>query len=200
MLEPNIKILSIDPGITNLGWACSEYVPVTSEFHVRQYGLVKASKEAKKIKEFRDLVEGQVLGLSVLEGAMTTIIDDFLPHFVVSEDCFINIRCPSAHASLATCLYSISRILFTRWSEGNLATNPRLFKIAPRSIKLAISGYGGSDKLNILDAVLTNDKIKFPIPDPILSEHECDAIACGYVFASTLLHLQPKHKNENPEQ
>ena len=45
-----VRILSFDPGTTNMGWAISQYDTLTGDFDVIQHGVFKSSKVAKKRK------------------------------------------------------------------------------------------------------------------------------------------------------
>jgi Holliday junction resolvasome RuvABC endonuclease subunit len=78
----------------------------------------------------------------------------------------------------------ISRILYQDF-------NQLLYKLAPKTIKMIITGDGTSDKESVRDSILHNDIIKIKenkqIPISRLLSHHTDAMAVGYSFIKIIL-------------
>ena len=188
--DPNhihIRLLSFDPGTTNMGWAYSNYNTNTGEFTVLNYGLFQASKIAKKRKELVNDFGQRVISLQVIQEETERLINSYNPDFVISEDTFFHYSTPQAHIVLALCIYTVEKVLFTLFNLNKLKkmTAKRLYKLAPSTIKMIMSGSGSSNKQKIIEAVTNGEIIKFNTKRndlDIITEHEADAIAIGYTF------------------
>lgn len=190
-LSHPVRILSFDPGTTNMGWAISEYSILTGDFVVFHYGLFKSSRIAKKRKDEVEIFGQRLISLMVVAEEVSRIILHHQPHFVVSEDTFFHAGTPQAHVALLLCINSVERVLYNLQKDGRLKnrTAGKLYKLAPATIKMITGGHGTSIKQKIIDSVTADNIIKFNTPKEdlasILTEHEADAIACGYSFAKT---------------
>lgn len=195
-VEP-IRILSFDPGSTNMGWAISEYIVDTGDFLVLNYGIFKASKIAKKRKD-EVLDFGQrLISLSVINEEVEKLLNSHQPHYVVTEDAFFNPGTPQAYISLLLCIHTVEQTLYRTFRNGKLKhqSAKKLYKIAPSTIKMIISGKGSNFKQQVIDSIVNNEQITFKnvqvddVGNPIVSliEHEADAVAGGFAFAKTNL-------------
>jgi Holliday junction resolvasome RuvABC endonuclease subunit len=184
MTNTIIKILSIDPGFTCLGWSLLEYNIELGTINIVKYGDLKILKQIKKQKELAKIYDRQVLSSMYLETEMLKLINSLKPHFTVIEDVFINISRPQAYSSLLLCVHVISRILYQYFQQP-------LYKISPRSVKMIVTGTGNSDKELIHDTILNNEKIKIKENKQItldkLLSHHTDAMAVGFSFINTIL-------------
>lgn len=176
------KILSLDPGLTTLGWANSVYDDKTNLFHTLKYGTYKATKCATKDKS-SEIYGQRIIALSLLETELIRLIDAFKPDYIASEDIFLHPRHINAYAALVLCLYTIKRAAYMR--------EKTVYTAAPRAIKKIVSDIGGADKLAVQKAILSNKNIIInenkQSPIEKMCEHEADCIAVGYAFATTTL-------------
>lgn len=196
-LQP-VRILSFDPGTTNMGWAISEYDILTGKFDVIQYGTFKSTKVAKKRKEEVECFGQRMIALGVIIEESSKLIYQYQPNYVVTEDTFFNPGTPQAHIALLLCIHSVERMLYVAYHANELvhSSAKKLYKLAPSTIKMIISGHGLSIKSKILDAIMLEEKIQFVNKKKeemidLVSEHEADAIACGFTFAKTELIVLP---------
>lgn len=197
------RILSFDPGTTNLGWAIGDYQIDPIDYRVRCHGVTHATRMAKKQKDAVGEHGIRLIALDVVEDEVCRLMKKYQPDYVVSEDTYFNSRTPGAHAALLLCIHVISRTLFHLYKDENSIplTASKLHKLAPSTIKLAISGRGTSNKVEVIESVLSNPEISFdvvPVHKDQLSEenavalceHDADAISVGYAFAKTeLIHM-----------
>jgi Holliday junction resolvasome RuvABC endonuclease subunit len=179
-----VKILSFDPGFTMLGWALGEYDTESGKLTILKYGDLKVIKQIKKQKEFINVYDHNVLASFYLEEEFNKLISLLKPHFIVSEDVFMNFVRPQAYTPLMICIHILSRILFQYFKQP-------LYKISPKSIKMIVTGHGTSDKEGIRDSILTHPNIVIKenkqIPIDRLLSHHTDAIAVNYAFVRTIL-------------
>lgn len=188
---PPVRILSFDPGTTNMGWALSEYDLVSGSFIVYHHGLFKASKVAKKRKDEIECFGQRLISLTVVAEESAKLLLHHQPNYVVTEDTFFNPRTPNAHIALLLCINSVERTMYHAYHDGKLKhdTAKKLHKISPATIKMIASGSGSNIKQSVINAVLADGAIKFNNPKEdlltLLTEHEADAIAGGYTFAKT---------------
>ena len=196
-LLKQIKILSFDPGLTCLGWATSIYDTEKDILEVQKYGGLKASKIASKNKELSEIYGSRILALKEIESQVSKLVKSFDPDYVASEDAFFYPKSPNAFGALLMCIYTIQRTLFYEYEQfKTIKESARtLYKFAPRNIKIIASGNSLSFKGNMLTALAQNNQIAFKTKDDVdinelinsLSEHEVDAISCGFTFVKTSL-------------
>ena len=191
---PPVRILSFDPGTTNMGWALSEYDPMTGQFNVHSYGVFKSTKVAKKRKEEVECFGQRMIALRVVFEETSKLMQQYQPNFVVTEDTFFNPGTPQAHIALLLCIHAIEHMLYTTYHDQRLvhATAKKIYKLAPSTIKMILSGHGMSIKAKMMDALMSANEIQFVNKskeelEGLLIEHEVDAIAVGYTFAKTEL-------------
>ena len=197
----NIRIISIDPGLSTLGWAISNLDKITGKFNVLKFGSIKASKNAIKQKELVETYGKQLVALNIINQEIKKLIYDSVPNYAVSEDAFYNPGTPNAFKSLLLCLNTIDNILFNisyYKEECNLPdTAKKLYKIPSKEVKKIMSGTGSSFKLDMLQAlkdrmesgdIIISSLSNYPIESigSFINEHEVDAISVGYAFAKNI--------------
>ena len=110
-----VRILSFDPGTTNMGWAISQYDTLTGDFDVIQHGVFKSSKVAKKRKEEVECFGQRMIALGVIIEETSKLVSQYQPHYVVTEDTFFNPGTPQAHIALLLCIHSVERMLYVAY-------------------------------------------------------------------------------------
>ena len=190
------KIISIDPGLSNIAYACSIYRPETGKLEVHRTGTIHATKLVKK-KEGIDVYGSRLLSLNEIESTFRRIIKSFEPDYMVSEDAFYCSRFPNAYSALLLSIYVIERTLFYMYEKDHTVkeTARVLYKLAPRNIKKVATGNSLSYKSNMSEALSLNTDIEFILNDnetyedriKQLTEHEVDAISGGYAFVKSTL-------------
>lgn len=174
-----INILSIDPGITNMGWAISEYNTTNQQLFVKHYGHLKCSTLAKKEKSDCNLFGQQVISFKILRDHINTLLSQYPVDYVVSEDAFLkHPRLIKAYASLRLCIGTIAQCCY----QYKLA----LHTLAPKYIKLKVANNGKADKDAMKVAVFKHPNISIKILADTtyddLVEHEIDAIGVGWAL------------------
>ena len=182
-MKKTIRVLGIDPGLTNTGYNITAYDPVERKSIVVARGIINATTIAKKRRqEYKDF--GNIISLFVYEKEIQELMDEYKPDYVACEDAFYNPRTPNAFLSLKLCITSIRRVLYSLY-------NKQLYLISPCSAKLAVYGKGGANKEAVQESILHLDNlhIKNTKQNPInkMVEHEADSIAISYAFISFVL-------------
>ena len=147
-------ILSIDPGYERLGIAVLEKSPKQKEILLHS----ECFKTSAKIPYHKRLL---LIGEKIKE-----IIEKFSPEILATEKLFFSKNQKTA------LLVAESRgvILYTASS-----LDLRIFEYTPAEIKIAVTGYGKSEKKQIIDMV----KKLIVVPKTKNSDDEFDAIAIG---------------------
>lgn len=190
IIPEKIKVFSIDPGVSSFGWSCLEYNTKIDKLEVMKYGTLKASKLAQKQKELVKAFDSRVIALNEIRELILDVAGSFVPHFFVTEDTFFNSKFPNAFGALLMCICTIERTLFDLnvMYENSHNTARSLYKLSPRTIKNIATGNSLSYKENMLQSLKENPKVFFHSKTPIeeiartITEHEVDAISCGYSF------------------
>lgn len=196
MLE-EVKLLSFDPGVSNLGWACSIYYPKEDILEVQKFGSLKANKVANKQKELAEIYGPRILALREIEQHVSRIIRSFDPDYICSEDAFFYIKSPTAYGALSMVIHTIERALFSEYEifGKSKITARTLYKFSPRNIKSIASSNSMSIKDEMFEALSKNEHIKFKVKEnekvediiSSLNQHSVDAISCAYTFSHTAL-------------
>lgn len=175
-----IKILAIDPGLTNTGWTLLEYDPSSGDVVVSKIGEFHPGPAADKSdhREETDRFSKRTISLALLRQTLTGIMLDEKPDYIVVEDIFFNPQRPMAHAALAMwhCV--------TRMTCYDVLNKPMEI-IQTKIAKQEITGNGGNGKLSVQQSILSNPSIRFKnkTVEMLMDEHSADAIAVGYAFA-----------------
>jgi crossover junction endodeoxyribonuclease RuvC len=154
-------ILGIDPGLLLTGWGIIEAVS-RDKMRVLKYGCIKTSPPATLIER-----------LQAIHDNLQDIIDTYKPEVVAIEEIFFL----KAAKSVTAVGQSRGAIVLT--VSMNKIT---LFEYNPRSVKMALTGYGSADKYQIQHMVKTFLKLKeIPKPDDI-----ADALAIAICHINTI--------------
>ncbi|MDR3124547.1 MAG: crossover junction endodeoxyribonuclease RuvC [Endomicrobium sp.] len=154
-------ILGIDPGLSLTGWGIIEAVS-RDKMHALKYGYIKTSPPATLIER-----------LQAVHDNLQDIIDTYKPEVVAIEEIFFL----KAAKSVAAVGQSRGAIVLT----VSMNKIP-LFEYNPRSVKVALTGYGSADKYQIQHMVKTFLKLK-EIPKP---DDTADALAMAICHINTI--------------
>ena len=185
-----IKILSIDPGTSNLGYAYSEYDPKKKLMYVKELGAMTPSKDAKKAftKEDKNIFDMRLLNILTVNKYYNELVLKYNCHLHCSEDAFLHHMYPSSFIILSMCIHVMSNVLYNHYRTGTMsAKSAILYKFAPKHIK-AVNITGTADKNDIKNAILQNKQIKINKTDieQLDISHISDAVAIGYTMVKYL--------------
>ncbi len=154
-----MRILGIDPGYARVGWAVLEVQ--SSKFKVQSYGCIETSKD-KKSQERLALVYKQVCAL----------IKKYQPKALAIEELFFTTNAKTA--------FKVGEARGVIILAGAMQKIP-VFSYTPLQIKIAVTGYGKADKIQVgrmMKAILKLEEI------PKLDD-TVDAIAVALTHAFT---------------
>lgn len=156
-----MKILGIDPGLAIVGWSVLETAPA-GPVNVR-FGCVRTAAHQPLARRLSEVFDG-----------VSSLLDEHRPDAVALETLFF----VKNAKTLAQVGHTRGVILLAAGRRGL-----DVFEYAPRQIKLALTGYGGADKIQmqrVVQRMLNLDQI--PTPDDA-----ADAVAVA------LCHSQYSH-------
>lgn len=179
-----IRILTIDPGLSKLGWVIIDYDLKNNIAKIVLTGEISSNNQANRVS-FKKEVEMfglRLISLNLLEGAIEDLINQYMPQYITCEDAFFNKKFPNAYLALTQTIYVIERLIFKKFHK-------KLFKIPTRLAKMVLAGHGDSKKKNIQDIVKNHPNIQFKHKKEKrkISDHIADAIAVGYTFIVEIL-------------
>ena len=183
-MESTIRILSIDPAISEAGWSILDYEIKSKNVTVYKFGSIMPNKAVSRVDR-RDDVEKfgkRLMALGVFEDELRVVLEVFKPNYVVVESAFFDPRKPNAYVALVQCYYVIQKLTYQ-------VCHMPIYSVAPKAAKLALTGDGTSVKDNIQECVLSSNKIVFKQKKQALAitEHEADSIAIGHGFIVNIL-------------
>jgi crossover junction endodeoxyribonuclease RuvC len=149
-----MKILAIDPGYERLGIAVLEKIPKGKEILLYS----ECFKTSAKIPHHERLT---LIGNKIKE-----VIKKFEPEALATEKLFFS-------KNQKTALFVAEARGVILYSASSLGLE--VFEYTPASIKIAVTGYGRSEKKQIIDMV----KKLIVVPAGKNSDDEFDAIAIG---------------------
>lgn len=170
------KFLSGDPGINMMGFAV---IDPTDGFQVIETILIKNARKFTDEEKAVEAVYGtRAVKVKAILARINELVDTHGIDQIVLEAPFYNALTPAAFGSLLEIIVSIK---YGPVMERNL-----LFKtIEPMIIKKLFSNSHMASKevmRQFLRLKISDGSIKFDGDIELLSEHEVDAIAIGYVF------------------
>jgi crossover junction endodeoxyribonuclease RuvC len=155
-----MRIISIDPGYERLGIAVIEKTPRTKEILLYSDCFKTDSK----------LPHSQRLNL--IGSEISRVIAEFKPEALSLEDLFF-----STNAKTAITVAEARGVILYEAAKNGL----RVFEYGPGQIKVAVTGYGKSDK----EAVIAMVDRLIKIDKKIKHDDEYDAIAVGLTCFAT---------------
>ena len=98
-----IKVLAIDPGLTNTGWVSMECDAISGVVTVVDIGDLHPgpASDRAEYKQDVNIFSKRTMTLKLLRNGLTDILQRIKPDYVVAEDIFFNPQRPMAHAALA---------------------------------------------------------------------------------------------------
>jgi len=177
MNENNFKIVSIDPGgvlgvcVMDIEFPVgeSDYVINSIETQVIALDDYVIKDENKSIMTSR---------LQILNEKVSNIIQQHQPLAFAIETAFVNLRFPKAVMQLSQYFGMINYTVTT------IDPYIKMFEYPPKYIKAIVAGKGkgNADKDAMMNAVSNYSEITKHVNPSLLTEHEVDAIAIGYVL------------------
>lgn len=153
-------ILGIDPGLATMGYGVIS--AVHGNFSVIDYGVVTTPKELTLPQRLKQLEEG-----------VTELITTFKPENIAIEELFftknITTGIPVAEARGVILLTAVKNL------------GDEVYEYTPNQIKMAITGYGGADKIQMQHMVQALLRLK-KVPRP---DDAADALAAALCHAQT---------------
>lgn len=185
------RVLCIDPALSKCGWSVLDLKQKkkSPSISVVRYGNISSTGEANKVA-YRDYVETfgkRTISLLVLRTAISDLVREFEPDYIVIEDAFFHKKFPTAYAALEQCICTITILCKDEF-------NMPLFRIPTRSAKKSITSTGASKKEDVITAILSHPHITFRQKKlaSVIDHHSADSIAVGYHF---LIHVCPHLEN-----
>ena len=153
-------ILGIDPGLATMGYGVIS--AVHGNFSVIDYGVVTTPKELTLPQR-----------LAQLEDGVRELVETFKPQQIAIEELFfsknITTGIPVAEARGVILLTSVKSL------------GDEVYEYTPNQIKMAITGYGGADKIQMMHMVQALLRLK-KVPRP---DDAADALAVALCHAQT---------------
>ncbi len=153
-------ILGIDPGLATMGYGVIS--AVHGNFSVIDYGVVTTPKELTLPQRLAQLEEG-----------VRELVETFKPQNIAIEELFfsknITTGIPVAEARGVILLTAVKSL------------GDEVYEYTPNQIKMAITGYGGADKIQMQHMVQALLRLK-KVPRP---DDAADALAVALCHAQT---------------
>ena len=180
-----IRVLSVDPGITNMGICIGEYNRTSKHFTVLKTINLQGAKHRKRDKLMRRNCSQSFCVLSgIKDYVLKTLLPEWSPDYIACEGAFHNHNFPGAHQALVLVIHILRECAF-EWYQDDITD------MAPMTIKKIVTGKGNAPKELIKTSIMSHTDITLPFDINTLTEHEIDAIAHGYAFCRKYIPSQP---------
>lgn len=170
------RLLSIDPGSTNMGYTVFEVTSMDQPMNVLHTGTLNVERLAKlmygdSMMFYHGLRQAK---MQICHEAVYKLLHAWEITYVVSESPYMS-RFPQAYGALMECLMSIRQAVMRYYPELPLAL------VDPATVKLSVGVKGNSgDKNHMTEAVarLYGHQVNVNV----LDEHAIDSIAVGHAW------------------
>jgi len=169
-MDEYIYIISIDPG-NNLGISIFK-------IGLPYYNILEITNKQYILDNLvdKDLGKDKLLyKLLALQNIITGLVNMYNPHAIIAEAAFLNIRFPKAVMQLSS---YIATIELTAISINKYI---KLFRYPPKLVKRLIGAGGNAKKDDMTIAIDKIPDIANLVDTSVLTEHEIDSLAIGYV-------------------
>jgi crossover junction endodeoxyribonuclease RuvC len=156
-------VMGIDPGFDRLGWAVAQLIP-PSGINLLSYGLIETNKEHNLMERYRQI-----------DAELSAILREFCVGEAAIESLFYG----KNQKTVMEVAQSRGVIL-----SALLRQNAQVHEYSPPQIKLAVTGYGRSDKKGV--AKMIGTQLNLPTNDIIDDTVDALAILLTHVSARSL--------------
>lgn len=146
-----MKVLGIDPGYSRAGWGMVE--KIKGNVHLIEYGCIVTTEKEKHEKRLLTLYQ-----------EIKEVLSNYQPDVAAIEDLFY-----TTNAKTVITVAHARGVIFLAIAEKNIP----VVSYSPRTVKLAIGGYGKAEKRQMQKMVQATLKLPI-IPQP---DDAADAIA-----------------------
>lgn len=160
-----MRILGIDPGLANLGWAVVEKKKESKSYDLLACGEIKTKKEDIKDRLYKIFLE------------LKKIVENYKPNIVCVESQFYT---KIAKSMMDT--YLSLGVIYLICALENIPTK----EFSAKTVKVAISGYGSANKFQIKRMVTT----LLGFSKDITSDHINDAISVALCYLTTSCFIE----------
>lgn len=168
MMYDTINILSIDPG-SNLG--VSIYTVTVPELQIVNIITYNINLNSITVTDHDTLL----YKLRYLKDTIASLCYMYQPRILAIEAAFVNARFPKSG------MYLAQYISVIKMTTVELNSYIRIFEYAPKYVKSYIGAKGTADKNDMCRVIKTIPDIVNIINIDMLSEHEIDSLAIGYI-------------------
>lgn len=182
-----MNILSIDPGLSELGWCY--LVEEGGTVVVKETGLVLATKHTSRVayRDHNELYGKRLMSLDFIHDAVNKLITDRDVDVVATEAAFFNPKRPNAYRALIQVIHVISWVAY---KEHKLRT----YEVPTKIAKMHISS-GESKKIDISKGIHLQEDLVIT-QGLFLNEHIADAIAVGYGLIKNNFNVETQKKKK----
>lgn len=177
------KILSVDPGSSNLGFSFMEYDFETNETTLLKADTIIAKGNDNRYRNLIDYHEERQVRLLILKDSIADLLKDLKPNAVVAESNYMG-RFVSGFVPLVEC------VLLLRMALYEYDQFLKLYMVDPSTVKINIGmkRIRGTTKDDVKKALIKSKKINFNGINPNdLDEHAIDAVAIGIWYVDNML-------------
>ncbi len=162
-----MRILGVDPGIARTGWGAIEVK--SSKLKVQSYGCIETSANVEPSERLRQIYT-----------ELTDIIKKYKPDVMAVEELFFN-----TNAKTAFIVGQARGVVLLAAGQRNIP----IITYTPLQVKMAITGYGRAEKVQVGQMVKVLLKLKeIPKPDDVT-----DALAVALTHTFTKNFKQATH-------
>ncbi len=172
------NIIGIDPGTNFVGVSVLEIDSNT--FTINK--IITHVLDISNIQNTNSLNNNIVYRLGILTNNIRQIVELYSPKTIGIESPFINMLRPISVVPLSQSVQAIEYGIYL------YDKNILIGKYPPSTIKKTVGAKGGSDKIEILDAMLKLTEVSSKINLLNLTDHEVDATAIGYCILKDITY------------
>jgi crossover junction endodeoxyribonuclease RuvC len=158
MINEDVMIISLDPGIARTGWAV--LYKQNGKINPVEYGCIETSVKTNKEKR-----------LQVIYQSLIKTITKHQPKIMVIEKVFFN-----SNQKTAIIVGQAQGVMLLAAAVNNL----KVIEVTPLQIKQTLTGYGSAKKDQVERMVITLLELK-KVPK---LDDTVDALACGMTYLS----------------
>lgn len=178
-----IRIIGIDPGSTNLGYARLDFSGLTGKIIRTNAITLTVGRKSDMDVDMAETHGDRFARIAALCDQLKAMLESDRPHYIVCESPFYNPKRPMAYGVLVEVMSALRR---TVWEYHPFM---KFDPIDPSSAKNAVGASGAAKKEVMQQAIISMTELNYEgeIPQTEIDEHSIDAIAVAYSRYKKLL-------------